>query len=64
MCGCPIDGERRSDADADDHESQLVVQRIGQDAAQVVLDHGIEDREGGHRRADVYEKLGSRRARA
>ena len=32
---------------------------VGEHAAQIVLDHGEEDREHGHRRADVDQQLGA-----
>ena len=35
-------------SDSHHHEAELVVQAVGQHAAQVVLDHGVEDREHRH----------------
>ena len=47
-----------------DHEADLVDHAVGQHAAQVVLDHGIKDRERGHRRADQDQDLDAADLRA
>ena len=54
-----VEGELGADADADDHEAELVVEAVGQHAPQVVLDHGIEDRKRGHRGADRHQNFGA-----
>ena len=52
-----VDGQFCSDTDAHHHEAELVVEAVGQHASQVVLDHGIEDRERRHRCSDRHEDL-------
>ena len=59
VCRGAIDGQLGTDTDADDHEAQLVVERIGQHLAQIILDHGKEDREGRHDGADPDQLVGS-----
>ncbi len=59
MRGGAVERELGADADADDHVTELVVQRVGEHAAHVVLDDRIEDREGGHRGADGDEQFGA-----
>ena len=47
-----VERQFRTDTDANHHETQLVVQTISQHTAQVVFDHGEDDREQRHRTAD------------
>ena len=54
-----VDRQFGSNSDPDDHEAELVVQAVGQNPPQVVLDHGVEDRERGHHRADPDQHLGA-----
>ena len=55
--GGAVERQLGADADTDDHEAELVVERIGQDLAKVILDHGEEDREGRHHGADIDQDL-------
>ncbi len=48
-----------ADADADDHEPKLVVQAVGENAAQIVFDFREEDREQSHDGTDVDQDLGA-----
>ncbi len=59
MRGRAVEGQFAADADADHHETELVVEAVGQHAAQVVLDHRIEDGERRHGGADGNEDLGA-----
>ncbi len=54
-----VDRQRGADADAADHEAELVDQAVGQHAPQIVLDDRVEDRETRHDGADVDEQLGA-----
>jgi hypothetical protein len=53
----PVDRQLGADADAADHEAHLVDQAVGQDAPQVVFDHGKENRESGHGGPDINQGL-------
>ena len=55
-------GQGSADADAADHESDLVDHAIGEHPPQVVLDDRVEDGKAGHRHADVDEHLRARKA--
>ena len=57
-----IKRELGADADADDHEAELVIQAVSQHAPQVILQHGIKDREYGHCRADPNKHFGTGKA--
>ena len=45
-----VQRQRRTNANPANHKAELVIQRIGQNAAQIILDHGKEDGEAGHNR--------------
>ena len=55
-----VDGQFGADADAADHEAQLVVEAVGENPPEVVHDHRVEDRKGRHGGADVNQDLGPR----
>ena len=50
----------RADPYADHHETELVVQTVCQDPAQIVLDDRKKDRERRHQRPDPDEQIGPR----
>ena len=52
--------QRGPDPDPADHEADLVHHGVAERASEVVLDHGVEDREAGHERADVDQHLFAR----
>ena len=52
MSSRAVQGQLSTDADADDHEAELVVEAIGQHLAQVIFDHREDDRKQRHRAAD------------
>ncbi len=52
---CAVQGQFRANPDTDNHEAELIVQRIGQNTPEIVLNHGIKDRERGHSSADVNQ---------
>jgi hypothetical protein len=56
----PVDGQLGADADAADHEAELVVEAVGENSPEVVDDHRVEDRKGRHGRTDVDQHLGPR----
>ena len=47
-----VDGKLGADSDSDHHEADLVDHAVAENAAQVVLDNGVEDREHGHDGSD------------
>jgi len=58
--GRAIQRQRCSDTDRADHETELIIERVGQDLAQVVLDDGKEDWEDGHHRTDPDQDFEAR----
>src|SRR3546814_12804045 len=54
------EGERSADADADNHESELAVEAVGEQLAEVVLDQGIERGIDRHYGTDPDQHLGAR----
>ena len=57
MRRCAVDRQRRSNSNRADHEADLVVGRIGQHLAKIILHHGEEHRIDRHRRADPDQRL-------
>ena len=55
----PFSASSRPDADAYDHEPELVVETVGKDTSKIVLNDCIENRENGHHRTNRDEDLGA-----
>jgi len=53
-----VQGQFRSDTHTHNHETELVVERICQNAPKVVLDYRVEDWERGHGRSDIDQGFG------
>ena len=56
----PVDGQRRADPDAADHETHLVDQAVGQHPPHVVDDDRVKNRKAGHERPGPDQQLGTR----
>ena len=54
-----VDGKGRSNPNPHHHEAQLIVQRVGQDLAEIIFDDGKEDGKCGHHTTNRNQKLES-----
>ena len=52
-----VDRHLGAEPDPHHHEAQLVDHAVAENPTEIVLDHGVEDREGRHQRADVEQDL-------
>ena len=54
-----VDGQLGTDTDTDNHEADLVDQAVRQHPPEIIFNHRIEDRKGGHHRPDPDQGLGA-----
>ena len=57
MRGYAVYGQFAANADADHHNAKLIDQRNGQHAAQIIFNHGGEERDNRHSEADINQRF-------